>query len=114
METPLHAQIDKKKQFKLFAIIDGTTTLSILAYLVYSNKYDVGLIFWGVASAVLFDIVSTVNYFFRWKWLDKFERLHIWLHTLLTRFFKKGDISPKFALGLQIIFVAVVLGTLVY
>ncbi|MFA6391616.1 MAG: hypothetical protein WCW66_02565 [Patescibacteria group bacterium] len=114
MEEPLHAKIDKKREFFLFAFIDATCSLSVLAVLIFSKKMDLGLLFWGILGAVIFDIISSINYFVRWKWLNKFERFHIWLHTLLTRYFKKGDISPKFALGLQILFVVVVLGALVY
>ncbi|MFH1534511.1 MAG: hypothetical protein ABIF80_00865 [Patescibacteria group bacterium] len=114
MATPLDAQIDKKRKFFLYAFIDAGVSLTALAILIFTRKMDFGLMFWGITGAVFFDVVSSFNYFFRWKWLNNFEHFHIWLHTILTKYFKKGDISPKFALGLQIIFVVVVLGALVY
>lgn len=112
--APLDTQINNKKKFKLFALLDAGASLTALAILIFSKKMDSSLMFWGILGAVIFDIVSTVNYFFRWKLLDNFEKFHIWLHTILTKYFNKGDISPKFSLGLQIIFVVVVLGALVY
>jgi len=114
MGKPLNAQIDKKKKFFLYAFIDAFCSLTVLTVLIISEKMNISLMFWGIIGAVLFDLVSGANYFLKWKWLVGFERFHIWLHTLLTRYFKKGDISPKFALGLQILFVVVVLGALVY
>ena len=115
IKMPLDAQIDKKKKFKIIAFIDMASTIAVLSILLFfSRSINVSLAFWGIISAVIFDIVSTLNYFVRWKWLNKFEHFHNWLHTILTKYFKKGDISPKFSLGLQIIFVVVILGALVY
>lgn len=114
LDIPINEQIDKKRRFFKYATIDALSSLSVLAVIVLSKKVDLGMAFWGIAGAVLFDVISSINFFLRWKWLSGFEKFHIWLHTILTRYFKKGDISPKFALGLQILFVVVVLGALVY
>jgi hypothetical protein len=114
LSTPLNEQINKKRRFFKFAFIDAFSSITVLLTLIISRKINLSLMFWGIAGAVLFDVVSSINYFFRCRWLAGFEKFHIWLHTLLTKYFKKGDISPKFALGLQILFVVVVLGALVY
>ncbi len=95
----------KRKQAVAYPAIDAVVAILFILFLISSKDISSMRTFaWGIAGAVLPDLLVGLSDLIKIPILKKFYKFHFFFHDFVIN--RKGDVPLKYALAGQIVFIS--------